>query len=34
MYEGNGYSFYSTAFKDKEITIVGDGIYNHMDEEG
>lgn len=32
-YEGTGYSFYSTACKDKEITEVGNGIYNQMDED-
>ena len=31
--EGIVYSFYSTASKDKEITEVGNGTYNQMDED-
>jgi len=32
-YEGIGYSFYYTACKDKEITEVGNGLYNQMDAD-
>jgi hypothetical protein len=31
--EGIGYSFYSTACKDKEITKAGNGMYKHRDED-